>query len=53
MVELLTSLLEQRRPGWDQKAIHEIIKLYGGTEKFVHHHLELLARAHATDSWKG
>lgn len=45
MVEMLTSLLVERRPGWDQKAIHEIVKLYGGTEKFVRHHLELLAKA--------
>ena len=49
MIELLTSLLEERKPGWDQKAIHEVIKLYGGTELFVRHHLELLTKAQTTE----
>ena len=53
MVELLTSLLEERKPGWDQKAIHEIVRLYGGTEQFVRHHLELLAKAQSTHGRKG
>lgn len=48
----MTILLEERKPGWDQKAIHEIIKLYGGTEKFVNHHLELLTKAQATPTLK-
>ncbi len=52
MIERLNSLLAERKPGWDQKAIQEIIKLYGGTEQFVRHHLELLTKAQATPARK-
>jgi hypothetical protein len=45
MIERLLKLLSEKKPGWDQKAIHEIVNLYGGTEAFVRHHIDLIEKA--------